>query len=231
MRIFEDLVGQKFGRLTVAEQLPRTGKLRVWRCRCDCGELKDVITARLRNGNVKSCGCYRRARGVEHGRTINRKHGEGSNGHESAEYQTWGAMLSRCNNPNHVMYPDYGARGIKVCERWRRFENFLADVGRRPPGRTGDRPTYSIDRIDNDGDYEPGNVRWATHIEQNNNQRSRRFYTRAKKTISIGSETRTLTEWLDLRGVARATYYSRIRAGLSPQDALVAGDKRTGKNE
>jgi hypothetical protein len=118
----------------------------------------------LRSGNTKSCGCLRRELGRAHG-IASKRHGEGASGRETPEYRAWAAMLCRCRNPRHKSYADYGGRGVTVCERWRAYENFLADMGRRP-----DR-FHSLDRINNAGNYEPGNCRWATWEEQNTNRR------------------------------------------------------------
>jgi hypothetical protein len=124
-------------------------------------------------------------------------------------------MLSRCENPRHVNYPDYGARGIRVCERWHTFENFLADVGRRPHGTRGKRPLYSLDRFpDNDGDYEPGNVRWATPEEQNRNTRANRF------VVVHGTEL-LLIDALAKYGTSSRTFYERIARGMSVEDAVL----------
>lgn len=167
-----NLTGRQFGRWLVVEaSTERVNRQVAWRCRCCCGREKIVVGWVLRSGKSKSCGCYRVERGREHGSRINLRHGEGSNGKESAEYRTWAQMLTRCENPNHPQYPDYGGRGIAVCERWHSYESFLADVGRRPPA--DDKGRRSLDRIDNDRGYAPGNCRWATKHEQNNNRRPR----------------------------------------------------------
>lgn len=139
----------------------------MWLCRCDCGTERAVYSAGLRDGTSKSCGCLSRElssrRGV-HGHSYIR----------TPEYNVWQSIKDRCFNPNNKRFSDWGGRGIKVCDRWRdSFPNFLADItaeiGVRPS------PRHSLDRYpDNDGDYAPGNVRWATPKQQANNRRNNR---------------------------------------------------------
>jgi hypothetical protein len=154
---FIDLTGQRFGRLVVAAFAGRhSGRQALWRCHCDCGNISTVHGVNLRRGFSKSCGCLgaeNRLR-LKHGHTINRK--------RSPEHRVWTGMKDRCINDNSVKWKRYGGRGIKVCDRWlNSFENFLADMGPRPSLQ------HTLDRYpDNDGDYEPGNVRWATRKEQ-----------------------------------------------------------------
>ena len=167
-RPITDLIGHVFGRLTVRECVRVKGKV-AWRCSCSCdsGKITTVRTGTLNFGVVNSCGCLRRETTRE--RMI--KHGASCVGNVHPEYRTWSHMLHRCMNQNDKNWKDYGGRGISVCERWQGehgFENFLSDVGARPS------PQHSIDRWpNNDGNYEPGNVRWATKKEQSNNCRPR----------------------------------------------------------
>jgi hypothetical protein len=158
-----DLTGQKFGRLTVIIAVGSRNGRRLWQCRCECGRKLIVTGSNLRTGNSNSCGCFHRDRATERGRA-SKTHGHWTNGQASPTYRSWLAMHARCKHPNMNGFEFYGGRGIKVCIRWKRFENFLADMGERPDGQ-------SLDRIDSDGNYEPSNCRWATAIEQRHNQR------------------------------------------------------------
>ena len=160
----------------------------IWRFRCDCGYVIEVLASSVRRGNTKSCGCIRREGGPK-----NRKHGMSS----SNIYNAWHKMLMRCINPTLKAYPYYGGRGITICERWHKFENFYADMGPRPS------PQHSIERIDNDGNYCPENCKWITRAEQNANKRN-------NIVVEWGGEKMCLAEAARRIGIGYTTLKRRI---------------------
>ena len=163
-----DLTGCRFGILTAVRPSGRSDNRGVrWTCVCDCGNECENSAATLRCGRVASCGC----------RQGPYKHGGARRSGYHFMYDSWSGMRARCNQEGHKDYPSYGGRGVRVCSRWADFDLFLEDVGERPSNPSGwDKaaPYWSLDRIDPDGDYEPGNTRWATWTEQANNRRPRK---------------------------------------------------------
>lgn len=192
-----NLIGQEFARLTVIALAENIGIRTAWLCRCECGETKVVITAHLRNALVKSCGClHREATHLTHGLTRNKQ--------RPAEYIIWAGMKSRCLNKRDENYWRYGGRGIRVCDEWRKsFERFLVDMGRRPVGR------LTIERVDNDGHYEPGNCIWADYQTQARNRRN-------SVRVEYEGEPITVAELAPKVGIPASTIYARISAGRSP---------------
>ncbi len=193
------IIGSKIGRWTVIDLLPKYEA----RCRCECGTVRIVFIGSLVSNRSKSCGCLRvettRARSLVHGESSGRKH--------SAEYSSWAGMRERCLNPNNGRFSYYGGRGIKVCKRWDSFNLFVEDMGRKPS------KNHSVERINNNGNYEPSNCRWATKLEQCENQRSNRL-------VTFGGETKTISQWSRLTNINYYTILGRINKGWSSEKSL-----------
>ena len=186
---FRDLTGQKFERLTAVrrvENFSGYGQSR-WLFKCDCGNDLIAFGYNVAHGRQKSCGCYRddHPARLDHGYS------------KSRVFHTWVAIRQRCFNKNSKYYSHYGARGIKVCDRWLVFENFLADMGEPEDG-------LSLDRINNDGDYEPSNCRWATKQTQVRNRRTTDYYT-------YNGETKSLPDWADQSGIPYKVLWHRLK--------------------
>jgi len=191
---FQDLTGQVFGRLTVMsfDHCSAASKS-MWKCLCVCGRTVIVDTSRLRGRVTQSCGCLQR----ERARKYATRHGRS----KTAEYRCWTSMIERCYQENRSDYCRYGGRGIVVCAKWRNsFSEFYDDMGPRPG------PGYSIDRIDNDGNYEPSNCRWATLKQQARNKRT-------SLLVSFRGKTKTLAEWSEILNVPYGTLWNRVQSG------------------
>ena len=199
----KDETGNVYSKLTVVEF---AGKSKsgdsLWRCLCECGNMTTVARGDLRKsyGGTNSCGCGRKSQG---------------GGHGALEYTNWKEMKRRCYNPRYKEYHLYGGRGITICDRWRTsFVNFLADMGKRP------FPEASIDRINNNGNYEPDNCRWATKLEQGQN-------TRKARMITYNGETLCLREWARRIGITHRTLSVRLKRGWPLEKALTIGSTAT----
>lgn len=200
----------KFNRWTVLrETAPRIrangDRLTQWECRCDCGTVRALDPCSVKIGNSKSCGCWNRE--VAHRRFLS--HGQS----KTSIYSVWASMRNRCQNASVREFKNYGARGIKVCDRWQKFENFLADMGQRPT------PKHTIERKDTNGNYEPTNCVWATQKEQQRNRRNNRL-------ITVGSATKTLAEWAESSEVCSDQIVWRLKQGWTPERAVFAPNQQ-----
>jgi hypothetical protein len=198
-------IGSRIGSVVIIGQKYTVGGKRVFnKVRCDCGKEWDARRDALRSGQITSCGCKRTERFIAQ----NTKHGMTSRAGVPPEYTTWADMIQRCHNENSAAYKYYGARGIAVCDRWKTsFKNFYDDMGPRPSGT-------SIERINNDLGYEPGNCRWATHAEQMQNTRGTR------KVLVSGREMST-SEAAKAIGVPRMRIYWRVhKYRITHQEAV-----------
>lgn len=249
---YQSIIGDRFGKLTVqaiADEKTADGRTMLV-CRCDCGGSKHVNANTLKRGLVNSCGCLR---SEASGR---KTHGK----RNTRAFAIWSSMRQRCENPNSKQFSNYGGRGITVCERWQKFENFLADMGEPAEGLT-------IDRNDNDKGYEPGNCRWATRIQQNLNRRSVKLHevegqklavTQIARRYELPKETvrtriksgmgpialhdprarfieheglrLTVAEWSRRTGIPASTLNARLRRGDTPESVLRAPDERFGSH-
>ena len=197
--------GQRFGLLMVICLHERTANGSYWKVRCDCGNETIARGSALNNGYTISCKCRMRRTAAE--RCM--KHGYASRDHSKRHelYASWVAILARCETPSHKNYGTYGGRGIHVCERWHDFTKFVDDMGPRPSR------SHSIDRIDNNGNYEPGNCRWATYAQQSRN-------TRRNIWVSHNGETLTMTDWANKHNLSVPTLKARLKRGWPIERAL-----------
>ena len=197
---FVDLTGKVFGRLTVIGKAGRNkhGQI-LWRCSCLCGGKVIIVRQKIVSGHTKSCGCLRseaaKKRGTTHGMR------------DTQEYNIWGVMIQRCTNPRNPAWKWYGARGIKVCDKWFEFSEFYKDMGSRPTSK------HSIDRIDVNGDYAPGNVRWVLPKDQANNHRNNLI-------LEVDGRLMTLAEAVNITGVNYNTAYYRFKKNWDVERVL-----------
>lgn len=206
--VFADQAGQTYGRLTGIRKAD--GRKYLWKCAC--GTEKVIQTRHVISGATRSCGCLLRETTAKrmrtHGHTVGSGKERGSDRRPpSRTYRIWANMLTRCHNPKAPQWIDYGSRGVSVCDQWRTsFAQFLADMGEAPPD-------CSIDRIDNNGNYEPSNCRWATAHTQARNRRSNR-------RLTAWGETKTLSGWAQHCGLHPTTIHNRLERGWALEAAL-----------
>ncbi len=197
----KNITGQRFGRLIVLSLsgMSKHSKA-LWLCECECGNKKVLVAGDLQSGRSKSCGCLR-------SQMMREKERSRLTSYNKREYKAWQHMISRCTDPKDPGFKNYGGRGIMVCERWlKSFQAFLDDMGKCPPG-------LMLDRVNNDGNYEPSNCRWTTRKVQNNNKRNTAF-------VTLNGVTKPITEWSESVGIPAQTIWWRTTAGWTPEAAL-----------
>ena len=196
----EDITGMTFGRLTAIARDGSAYPVR-WFFKCACGgTVRSYRTGHVKSGVIKSCGCLRREVGLR-----TKTHGMSKTG----IYKTWESGKRRCHDPGHKQYQSYGGRGIIMCEKWRdSFESFLSDMGPQPS------PKHSLDRINNDGNYEPEKCQWADSIQQANNRRT-------NVNLTFNQETRTVSQWAHILKINTTTIHNRLKLGLPPGQVYV----------
>lgn len=204
-----DLTGRKFGRLTVLGRAENHGKDTFWKCQCECGNIKEVNGAKLKNGHTKSCGCLRTKRKIKSNiqRNYHKTHGMS----ETRLYRIYKKMYRRCYKPQTKYYENYGGRGITICPEWlgeHGFENFSKWALSH-----GYADNLSIDRIDNDKGYSPDNCKWSTAKEQANNTRSTVF-------LTYKGETKPASEWSEITGIRQDTLTMRKRNGWTDEECI-----------
>ena len=208
----EDMVGKKFGMLLVIDEAGVMNGCTSWLCKCECGQVKVLSCGSLRSGQIKSCGCLQK-KSIKESNKKKIVHGMC----DTHSYRVWRQIKDRCRNTRNKSYSDYGGRGICICDEWRDdFMSFYKYVSNLP---NFEEVGYTLDRINNDGNYEPGNLRWSTRKEQANNRRTCRI-------LEAFGEKHTVSEWSDILGISDKTIRSRLHRGKNVAESLrVVGGK------
>jgi len=193
------IIGTKIGRLTIIDTYCDSRRRRIHKCICDCGNAHTVQSSKLLSGHTKSCGCFRQE--------VITKHGCAGDANPTNAYRSWLGMKQRCLNPNSASWENYGGRGIKICDRWMSFANFLEDMG-EPSGID-----ITIERIDVNGHYCPSNCVWTSKSKQCLNKRN-------NIRVTLNGETKVLSEWCKCIGIKFNTVLCRIRRGWAAERAL-----------
>lgn len=205
---FKDIAGQTFGRLTVLEYTRSVNASAWWKCLCACGKEVEIEGYAMRSGHTQSCGCLH----SEQLARRNSSHKQATRKKRHPLYSIWKAMKKRCYNSHGEHWKSYGGKGVTVCERWKHsFPNFLADMGERPDG-------FSLDRIDNGGDYTPDNCRWATWTQQANNRSSNRI-------LEFNGISQNVNAWAISLGVPSQRLRDRLHSGWTVERTLTTPSK------
>lgn len=204
-----DISNNRYGKLVAIERSTNISGKTAWKCVCDCGNITYVSTSNLTCNRIRSCGCLKLEKLLERSTTHNQRH--------TYLYEVWKGIRQRCKNPKHPSYHNYGGRGIKVCDEWDKsfqaFYDWSYTNGYSTENQKNEKLKLTIDRIDNNGNYEPCNCRWVDRKVQASN-------TRLAKLFTINGETKCLSEWCKLFGIKRNTIYRRIKNGWTIEKAL-----------
>jgi hypothetical protein len=210
-----DISNNRYGKLVAIERSKNISGKTAWKCKCDCGNITYVSTSNLTCNRIKSCGCLKLEKLLERSTTHNQRH--------THLYDVWKSIRQRCNNPKNRGYHNYGGRGITICEEWdKSFETFYKwsyANGYSTENQKDEKLKLTIDRIDNNGNYEPSNCRWVDRKTQASNTRIAKFFT-------INGETKCFSEWCRIFGIHRATFDRRIKNGWSIEKAITTPIKK-----
>ena len=204
-----DISNKKFGKLLALKRCTNMSGKTAWECKCDCGNITFVTTSNLTCNRIRSCGCLKIKQLLERSTTHNQRH--------TVLYSVWRGLRQRCNNPKHASYHNYGGRGITVCEEWDKsfqaFYDWSYANGYSTENQKDEKLKLTIDRIDNNGNYEPSNCRWVDRKTQTRNMRTTRF-------ITFNGQNKSVSEWCEIYGIKLQTFNTRIRNGWSIEEAL-----------
>jgi hypothetical protein len=204
-----DISNKKFGKLLAVKRCTNMSGKTAWECKCDCGNITFVTTSNLTCNRIRSCGCLKIKQLLERSTTHNQRH--------TVLYSVWRGLRQRCNNPKHASYHNYGGRGITVCEEWDKsfqaFYDWSYANGYSTENQKNEKLKLTIDRIDNNGNYEPSNCRWVDRKTQTRNMRTTRF-------ITFNGQNKSVSEWCEIYGIKLQTFNTRIRNGWSIEEAL-----------
>lgn len=204
-----DITNNRYGKLVAIERSTNISGKTAWKCKCDCGNITYVSTSNLTCNRIRSCGCLKLEKLLERSTTHNQRH--------TYLYEVWKGIRQRCKNSKHSSYHNYGGRGIKVCEAWDKsfqaFYDWSYANGYSTENQKDEKLKLTIDRIDNNGNYEPSNCRWVDRKTQTRNMRTTRF-------ITFNGQNKSVSEWCEIYGIKLQTFNTRIRNGWSIEEAL-----------
>lgn len=210
-----DITNNRYGKLVAIERSKNISGKTAWKCKCDCGNITYVSTSNLTCNRIRSCGCLKLEKLLERSTTHNQRH--------TVLYSVWRGLRQRCNNPKHASYHNYGGRGITVCEEWdKSFQSFYEwsyANGYSTENQKDEKLKLTIDRIDNNGNYEPSNCRWVDRKTQARNMRN-------TKLIEFNGEIKSISEWCEIYSIKKGSFNTRIKYGWAIEEALTTPIKK-----